>query len=48
MRQITNSFKPDSTIMVIKGFPVKGPYVVSDVKELTIDMKDAKNNECDG
>jgi hypothetical protein len=48
MRQINNSFKPDSTIMVVKGFPLKGPYVVSDVKDLTIDMKDTKQDEYNG
>ena len=48
MRDMHNSYKPDSTISVIKGFPVKGPFVLSDVKDLTIDMKEEKKDEYNG
>lgn len=48
MRHKNNSFKPDTSITVVKGFPVKGSHVFTDVKDLTIDMKDAKKDEQNG
>lgn len=41
-------FKPDPTIVIVKGFPLKGPWLITPIEDLTIDTKDGSRYECSG
>ena len=46
MEKEQNLFKPDVTISVIKGMPVKGNHLIYFSEDQTIDLKDTKQYEC--
>lgn len=46
VKQIKNIlFKPDPTIVMVKGFPHKGPCLFTPIEDLTIDTKDGSRYE---
>lgn len=46
-QQQNEYFKPDPTITVVKGFPHKGPCLISPNEDLTMDMNyGRKKHEC--